>query len=156
MVLSGTRRYHLTVSTTASPSRQRRRARVKLLQKVQHALPGIVLMGEGLHSLREGAHGWHLALAVAEVATSAFVFVALIKAISELRQQTKGGAVPHPHYGIDWVDILLGGMIYTEAWAKYVETGHIARPAILLGTVMVALGLFGGKILKWRHGRAGA
>jgi hypothetical protein len=144
------------VTTTVTPARQRRRAVGRLLQKVQHALPGILLMSEGVHSLQAGAHGWHLALAIAEVATSAVVFIALIKAIRQLRDQTRGGAVPHLHTGIDWVDIFLGVMVFTEAWAKYVETGHIARPTILLGVVMVVLGVFGGKFLRWKQGRGHA
>ena len=67
-----------------------------------------------------------------------------------LREQT----VPHVHLGIDWIDIFLGGMCFTEAWAKYLDHGHLARPTILLGITMIAFGLFGGKLIAWKQRRA--
>jgi hypothetical protein len=82
------------------------------------------------------------------------VFVAFVKAARELQAQLKHGGVPHVHTGIDWVDILLGAMLFTEVWAKYMETGHIARPTVLLGVVMIFFGLFGGKFLAWKQARS--
>jgi hypothetical protein len=139
---------------TLDPTTARRRATVRLLQKAQHAVPAFVLVGHGIAALREGAHGWHLALAVAEVAVSAAVFVAFARAIRDHRAQLKNGGVPHVHTGIDWVDILLGAMLFTEAWAKYMETAHLARPTIVLGIVMIVFGLFGGKFIAWKQARS--
>lgn len=142
------------MSKEVSPARQRRRAFGRIFQKMQHAVPGIYLLQEGTHALREGAHGWHFGLAVAEVVTSVVVFIALGRAIRKWRAETKDGGLPHAHHGIDWVDIFLGGMVFTEVWAKYMETGHITRPSILLGVVMILLGLFHGKIAHWRDGKS--
>jgi len=139
------------MSKVVSPARLRRRARVRLLQKVQHALPGGVLLGEGVQSIREGVRGWHFALSVTEIATCAIVFIALVRAIRGLRAELKAGGVPHLHVGIDWTDIFLGAMLFTEAWAKYLENGHIQRPTILLAVVMLFLGVFGGKFIAWKH-----
>lgn len=144
------------MSDRNSPSRQRRRAIGQLVQKLQHAVPGGVLLREGLTGIMEGVHGWHLALSVAEVATCAAVFVALVKAILELGSHFKAKTVPHRHLGIDWVDIFLGTMLFTEAWAKYHENGHIKRPTIVLGVVMIILGLFGGKLVAWKARRSHA
>jgi hypothetical protein len=141
-------------SKRLDPKNVRRRAKGRLLQKVQHAVPGIVLLQEGIHGLQTGAHGWHLALAIAEIATSALVFLTLIRAVRTMTAQMKGGGVPHPHYGIDWVDIFLGLMLFTEAWAKYQHNGHISRPTLLLAVVMIALGLFFGKLVKYRDEKA--
>ena len=70
---------------TLDPTTARRRATVRLLQKAQHAVPAFVLVGHGMAALREGAHGWHLVLALAEVAVSAAVFVAFARAIRDHR-----------------------------------------------------------------------
>jgi hypothetical protein len=104
--------------------------------------------------LGQNPHGWHLLLAVAEVAVSAAVMIAFVKAARELQAQLKNGGVPHVHTGIDWVDILLGAMLFTEVWAKYMETDQIARPTMLLGFVMVFFGVFGGKFIAWKQARS--
>lgn len=135
------------------PHTARRRAKARLMQKAQHAVPGVVLMIHGAQALGENPHGWHLLLAVAEVAVSAAVIVAFLKAARALQAQLKNGGVPHVHTGIDWVDILLGAMLFTEVWAKYMENGHIARPTLLLGVVMIFFGLFGGKFIAWKQQR---
>lgn len=139
------------MSEAASPAKLRKRARVRLAQKAQHAVPGSVLFGDGVKAVTHGAEGWHLALGVTELIVSAVVFLALIRAFQSLRVQIKDGGVPHIHIGIDWVDIFLGAMLFTEVWAKYVETGHIKRPSILLGVVMIFFGVFGGKFIAWKN-----
>ncbi len=86
-----------------------------------------------------------------DIAISAVVFIALFRAFRSLRVQIKSGGVPHVHLGIDWVDIFLGAMLFTEVWAEYVETGHLKRPTILLGIVMLFFGLFGGRFIAWKN-----
>jgi hypothetical protein len=139
------------MSEPDSPAKLRKRAKARLAQKAQHAVPGSVLFGDGVKAVTHGAEGWHLALGVTELAISAVVFIALIRAFRSLREQMKGGGVPHLHLGIDWVDIFLGAMLFTEVWAKYVETGHIKRPTVLLGFVMLFFGVFGGKFIAWKR-----
>ena len=133
-----------------SPQRARRRAVGKVLQKVQHAAPGVVLFQHGLHAFKEGAHGWHLALAIAEVGTAAAVFVALFVAIRDVAGHLKAKTTPHLHLGTDWTDIFLGLMLFTEVAAKYPETHKIWSPTFLLACAMIVLGLWGGKIAEWK------
>lgn len=134
-----------------TPERARRRATVRLYQKIQHAVPGFVLLGQGSAMLIHGVDGWHRVLATAEVVTSLAVFATLAQAIRQLLTHMKAGTVPHLHLGIDWVDMFLGGMLFTEVWSRYVDTGHITRPTILLGFVMIFFGLFGGRFIAWKH-----
>lgn len=134
-----------------TPERVRRQASVRLMQKLQHAVPGFVLLGHGSAMMVHGAEGWHEILAISEIATSLIVFAMLAQALRGLLVHYKNGTAPHIHMGIDWVDMFLGAMLFTEVWSRYVETGHIARPTILLGFVMIFFGLFGGKFIAWKH-----
>ena len=63
------------------------------------------------------------------------------------------GGVPHIDTGIDWIDIFLVGMLFTEVWAKYLETSHIDRPTVLLAVVVMFFGVFGGKFIAWKEAR---
>ena len=130
--------------------RAQRRAVGRIIQKVQHAVPGFVLFQHGLHAIQGGEHGWHLALGVAELATSAAVFVSLILVIRDVAGHIRAGTAPHLHTGIDWADIFLGLMLFTEAAAKYPVSHKIWSPTFLLAVVMIVLGLFGGKIAQWK------
>lgn len=134
-----------------TPEKMRRRATVRLLQKVQHAVPGVVLIQEGIHGLRDGAEGWHRLLAVSEIVVCIAVFVSLAGALRDHAKHIRAKTAPHVHTGIDWIDVFLGAMLFTEAWAKYVERGHLPRPTIALGIVMLFLGIFGGKFIAWKN-----
>jgi hypothetical protein len=139
------------MSQPVVPDRARRRAVAKVLMKVQHAVPGTVLIQEGIHSIREGVEGWHRLLAVSEIVVCAAVFISLARALPQLARDVRSKTVPHIHMGIDWVDIFLGGMLFTEAWAKYLDHGHVARPTVLLGIVMIVYGIWGGKYIAWKN-----
>ncbi|TAK16211.1 MAG: hypothetical protein EPO35_05790 [Acidobacteria bacterium] len=133
-----------------SPAREKRRAIVRIFQKIQHAVPGVVLVQHGLTAFREGAHGWHLGLAVAEIVTAGAVFVSLFLAARKLAGDIRAGRTPHLHFGIDWTDIFLGLMLFTEVAAKYPAHHKIWSPSFLLGVVMIVLGVFGGRIAQWK------
>lgn len=139
------------MTKVVTPEKLRRRATVRLAQKAQHAVPGVVLIQEGIHGLSAGAEGWHRLLAVSEVVVCVAVFMSLARAIREHRQHIRAKTVPHLHTGIDWIDIFLGGMLFTEAWAKYLDHGHLARPTVVLGVVMIIFGVFGGKFIAWKN-----
>lgn len=135
-------------SQQISPGRAKRRAIGRILQKVQHAVPGVVLLQHGLHAFAEGAHGWHLALAGAEILTATAVFISLLLAMRKLAGHLRAGEIPHLHTGIDWTDVFLGLMLYTEVAARYPAVHKIWSPTFLLGTAMIALGFFGEHIVK--------
>lgn len=126
------------------PLVSRRRERVQLFQKFQHAVPAPVLIGDGIHRLTERAALWSVGLGVAEVGAGAVVTVALLRA---LRGQWKGAADVHHAHRIDWIDIFLGIMVLVEALVHYQETGHIQRPTLLLGVTLIGLGLLHGWLM---------
>lgn len=131
-----------------STKRQQFGAAMRLVQKAQHAVPGAVLLKEGLAGLSEGLGGWHFALSVAEVVTAGAVAITLLMALWKLAGDIKAKRAPHLHFGIDWVDIFLGLMLFTEVAASYPVKHKLWRPATLLGMVMIFLGIYGGRIAE--------
>jgi len=133
------------VTEITVPLVSRRRARVQLFQKIQHAVPAPVLFSDGIRRLAGHEALWSMSLGFAQVATSAVVIVALLRAV---RQQRRGAADPHHHHGIAWIDIFLGSMVLVEVLVHYHETGRIQRPTLLLGATMIVLGLTHGWLLR--------
>jgi hypothetical protein len=133
-----------------SPSRARRRAVGRILQKIQHAVPGVVLLQHGAHAFMDGETGWHLALGAAEIVTASAVFVSLLLAMRKLAGHLRAGEIPHLHTGIDWTDVFLGLMLYTEVAAKYTVYHRIWSPSFLLGTVMIVLGFWTEHIVSFK------
>jgi hypothetical protein len=126
------------------PIRSRRRARGLLLQKLQHAAPSVVLLGDGLTRLGRGDTGAGFWLGLAEVAIGAVVIGSFIRAMRGAKQNV---AAPHGgHHGPDWLDLFLGAMLIVEAVVHQHETGHLPRPTLLMAAVMVVLGLAHGRI----------
>lgn len=130
---------------TAIPVHYRRVQRGKFFQKFQHALPSVVVLGDGVSHLQHDPHGISLALGVAEVLVSVLVIGSVIRG---LRALVKGRSAEHghDHHGIDWIDVFLGAMLLVEAYAKYHATHHVPRPTILLAVVMITIGVFHGRI----------
>jgi hypothetical protein len=129
------------VTEITVPLVSRRRERMQLVQKFQHALPAPVLFGDGMHRVTSPQTPWSTALGAAEIAASAVVIVALLRAI---RQQRRSAAHAHHAHGVDWIDIFLGAMIFVEVLVHHHETGRIQRPTALLGVAMIAMGLAHG------------
>jgi hypothetical protein len=140
------------VQKEMTPARARRKAVGRLIQKIQHAVPGVVLIQHGVDAFRHGAGGSHLVLAVAEIATSVAVFISLAAALRALAIHVKARTVPHLHLGTDWTDIFLGLMLFTEVASRYPVTHKLWSPTMLLGIVMIVLGFFGGHIVRWKTG----
>jgi hypothetical protein len=139
-----------------SPARARRRAVVRIIQKIQHAVPGVVLLQHGAHAFMDGAEGWHLALGIAEILTASAVFISLLLAMRKLASHIRAGEIPHLHTGIDWTDVFLGLMLYTEVAAKYPVYHKVWSPTFLLGTVMIALGFWTEHIVNFKKRLRGA
>ena len=139
-----------------SPARAKRRAVGRILQKIQHAVPGVVLLQHGVHAFTDGEAGWHLALGAAEIITASAVFISLVLAMRKLAGHLRAGEVPHVHTGTDWTDVFLGLMLYTEVAAKYPIYHKVWSPSFLLGTVMIVLGFFGDEVVKLKARLRGA
>jgi hypothetical protein len=114
-----------------------RRERRRWLQKLQHALPAVVLLGAGVNRLRHGEQGFGLALAVGELLVSLVLLRLLVKEIAAARS-------PHPrhHHGIDWYDVVAAGVLTAEALEHWYTTHHLPRPMLLTAAITLALGLF--------------
>jgi hypothetical protein len=134
----------------AVPLRFRRAERGLFLQKLQHAIPSIVVLSDGLNHLSHNPHGAELALGVFEVGAALLVMGSVVRGIRQLRGRRRAAAADHhPHHGVDWIDIFIGLMLCVEAYAKYNATAHIPRPTILLAVTMLTVGVFHGRIAAW-------
>jgi len=133
----------------AVPIRYRRAHRGLFIQKLQHAVPSIVVLGDGIEHLSHGGAGLDLGIGAAEVAVSLLVIGSVIRGFRELRRQTaKGDHDVHAHHGVDWIDICLGAMLSVEAYAQFHATGHLPRPTMLLAFAMFTIGMLHGTIAK--------
>ena len=132
------------------PIRYRRAQRGLFIQKLQHAVPSIVVLGDGIEHLSHEPHGLALWLGGAEVGVSLLVIVSVIRGFRTLRAETAATVdVHHAHHGVDWIDISLGAMLSVEAYAKFHATAHIPRPTILLAVTMFTIGLLHGRLAAW-------
>ena len=117
------------------------------IQKLQHAIPSTVVLGDGIEHLSHDPHGMDLAIGGAEVVVSVLVIGSVIRGFRQLRTKPASDD-PHAHHrhGVDWIDICLGAMLSVEAYAKFHATGHVPRPTILLAIAMIAIGLLHGRV----------
>lgn len=128
------------------PIRYRRAQRGIFLQKLQHAFPSIVVLGDGLAHLSHNPHGIELALGVVEVGAALAVMGSVIHGYRQLRKAAAAGEHAHAHHGIDWIDIFIAVMLSVEAYAHYYSTAHIPRPTIVLAIAMFIIGFSHGKL----------
>jgi hypothetical protein len=63
------------------PVRYRRAERGLFLQKIQHAIPSVVVLGDGVGHLQHDPHGASLALGLAEVSVSALVIGSVLRGV---------------------------------------------------------------------------
>ena len=116
-----------------------------MVQKYQHLLPAAPLMLAGVDTLRHGAHGLELVLAIFEIATSALLLASVIREIRAARRPVDPHASHHPHR-VDWFHIFAAGVLLAEAAERWHLTHHWPRPVLLTAAVTLALGVFHGRI----------
>lgn len=134
----------------AVPVLYRRAQKGQFVQKLQHAIPSVVVLGDGISHLQHDPHGMELALGVAEVGVSVLVIGSVIRGLRRLRALSAAAVhAPHSAHGVDWIDISLGAMLLVEAYAKYHANGHIARPTLVLAATMFVVGFNHGRIAAW-------
>jgi len=131
------------------PIQYRRVERGQFIQKLQHAIPSIVVLSDGLDHLSHDPHGTDLVLGVFEVAAAAAVMISVVRGFRKLIKRRDHDEHAHLHHGVDWIDIFIGAMLGVEAYAKYHATAHIPRPTILLAVAMVTIGVVHGRIAAW-------
>ena len=120
------------------PIRYRRAQRGLFIQKLQHAIPSIVVLGDGVEHLSHEPQGLDLWLGAAEVGVSLLVIGSVIRGFRMLRAETAANVdFHHAHHGVDWIDICLGAMLSVEAYAQFHATGHLPRPTMLLSLIHI-------------------
>ncbi|HEX3130622.1 MAG TPA: hypothetical protein VH394_25010 [Thermoanaerobaculia bacterium] len=129
------------------PLLSRRRERGQLFQKLQHVIPAVPLLGAGIQGLIHGERGFALALAVAEIVTSALL---LRSTAQELRAFRSSHDSEHAaHHGVDWFEIFAAGVLTVEALEHWHTHSHLPRPSFLMAAVTLGLGLFHGRIAEF-------
>ncbi len=126
------------------PLISRRRERGKLIQKFQHAVPAVPLLGAGIQGLMHGERGFALALAVAEIVTSALLLRSMGKELKEFFRHSHESD-HHRHHGVDWFEIFAAGMLAVEALERWHTHPHLPRPMFLSAVVTLVLGLTHGR-----------
>ncbi|MEA2562723.1 MAG: hypothetical protein QOH06_4227 [Acidobacteriota bacterium] len=122
-----------------------RKDRARRLQKLQHAVPAVALLGAGAQRLMHGQRGLGLALAVGELVVSALLLRSAAKELAAVRRPE---AAQH-HHGVDWFDIFAAGVLVAEALEHWHHTGHLPRPTLVLAALTLAMGLFHRQFTGW-------
>jgi hypothetical protein len=133
------------------PLRSKRRETGQALQKFQHAIPAVPLLMAGVQAIRNGEHGFALALGFFEVTTSVALLGTVVRELGAMRRPKVH--TEHAHHGVDWVHIFAAAVLIAEVLEHYHLTGHIRRPTILTAIVTLALGLGHGRLQRFSEGR---
>jgi len=134
------------------PLHSRRRRRVRTFQDIQNAVPAAALLFAGMQSLRGGATGVALGLAVLEVASSVLLIGDLLRQLRRIRSPAAPGRADGGG-GIDWTQIWASLLLFTQAAERWVNAHHIARPVILLALLTLFAGLYSRRIAQARQRR---
>jgi hypothetical protein len=137
------------VADIVVPLESRRRIKALLVQKIQHVVPSVVLLGDGIMHL-DLPGGWVRTFGILEIVTSAAVIVLFVR---EVRGARRGAHRPHHDHAIDWLDVCLAGMLVVEAASHHQETNHWPRPTLLLAATMLAIGLTHGGVMAFARRR---
>ncbi|MGH9407863.1 MAG: hypothetical protein ACRD1V_00255 [Vicinamibacterales bacterium] len=140
------------------PLRSHRQQRAALVQKLQHAVPGGVLLIAGAQALAESPHGAALALAVFALVSSVLLLGHVARDVRRNRHLLHRSPQAHArhaeHHGIEWADIFAAAVILAEGFEHRMHGGHhFPRPAILMAAILVVAGVFHGRILHLAEGR---
>jgi hypothetical protein len=131
------------------PLRSKRRERAVLVQKLQHAVPGAMLLFAGFQAIQDEVRGFALALAVFEIACSLLLIASVIAGLRKVIRPASVEHAPHLHHGgIDWIDVFTGALLFAEVGEHWHLKHHLARPTILLASVLVIVGLFHGRFKR--------
>jgi hypothetical protein len=139
----------VAVADLVVPIEMRRRVWALLVQKLQHVLPSIVLLGDGIQHL-ERPDGLLRSFGIFEIVTSAVVIVLFLR---EVRAARRGAHRAHHEHAVDWLDVCLAGMLVVEAASHHQDTNHWPRPTLLVAATMLVAGLAHGRIMAFAKRR---
>ena len=134
--------------------RSKRRQRAAAVQKLQHLLPAILLLGDGSAAIARHAAGVALGIALLEIVSGALFVLAAARGIRGAIRR-RHAAASHAHHGIDWVDVFAAGVIFAETLERYHRTGHIVRPNVLMIVTLLVVAFFHDRVTAFaEHRRA--
>jgi hypothetical protein len=135
--------------------RSKRRQRAVAVQKLQHLVPAIILLGSGGASLAHAPDGVELAIALLEVVSGALFVFAAARGLRRAIGRRDAGTSGHAHHGVDWVDVFAAGVVAAETVEHYHRNGHIVRPNVLMILTLLVLAFFHDRITAFaEHRRA--
>jgi len=126
------------------PLRSKRRKRAQLLQKFQHLLPAVLLIGSAMASFRTDEGGAVRAIAIVQAVASVAFIASVAHSVRAARRTPSGHG--HPPHAIDWPDVFVAGIFFAEALERWHRKGKIFSPPLLSALALLALGLLHGRI----------
>jgi hypothetical protein len=142
------------------PLRSRRQQRAVLVQKLQHAIPGFVLLMAGLETLGHGPHGTELGMAIFEIAASVLLLGSMARTLHSNRHLLRrSDSTHHPHVahrahrGIEWADLFAAAVLIAEGLERKMHGHHFPRPAILAAATLAVMGLMHGRLQHFAQAR---
>ena len=134
--------------------RSKRQKRAAAVQKLQHLVPAVILLGDGWSALTRHAAGVEFAIALFEVVSGAlFVFAAMRGIRGAVRGASRAHPHPHAHHGIDWTDVFAAAVVLAETIEHYHRTGHIVRPNVLMIATLLIMAVSHGRIMGFAERR---
>jgi hypothetical protein len=134
--------------------RSKRQKRAAAVQKLQHLVPAVILLGDGWSALARHAAGVEFAIALFEVVSGAlFVFAAMRGIRGAVRGASRAHPHPHAHRGIDWTDVFAAAVVLAETIEHYHRTGHIVRPNVLMIATLLIMAVSHGRIMGFAERR---
>lgn len=142
------------------PLRSRRQQRAVLAQKLQHAIPGFVLLVAGLETLGHSPEGAELGVAIFEVAASVLLLGSMVRHLHANRHLlSRAPSTHHPHlahrahHGVDWADLFAAAVLVAEGLERKMHGHHFPRPTYLGAGTLAVMGLMHGRVQHFAQAR---
>ena len=136
--------------------RSKRQKRAAAVQKLQHLVPALILLGDGWSAFARHAHGVEFAIAVLEVVSGALFVAAAVRGIRRATQANAANGHAHHDEGhprVDWTDVFAAAVVLADTVERYHGTGHISRPNLLMIAVLLVMALNHGRVIGFAERR---
>ena len=137
----------MTFETLHVPLHSRRLQKARVLQHLQHAIPGVALLAAGVNGLVEKATGVALLLTFTEIGSSLLLLLAIGRHARH-HMRSHESTTDTSIAAVSWVDLWAGVVLAAEAWERWYSSGHFARPTILLALLTLGMALSHGHITR--------
>jgi hypothetical protein len=96
--------------------RSKRQRRAAAVQKVQHLVPALILLGDGWSALARHVEGAGAAIALVEIVSGALFVLA---AAPSIRGAVHDARPASAHHGVDWTDAFAAAVVFAETLERY-------------------------------------